>query len=89
MSPCKACTLVWNANGLEKLESGTLMLMFARLGEFLGVVGFSNVVDGGAEFDELGMKVCFREFGRDAVDECTSCIVDEYEMSKKTRMRGE
>jgi hypothetical protein len=87
--PREASTLVGNTQGLEKFETGPLMFVFAGLGEFFGVHGFSDVVDGGAEENEVGVEMCCRKFGGDAVDQGARGVVDENEVGQEARRCGD
>ena len=61
----------------------------AGFGEFVGMKGLSDVVDGGAEADQIRIEVGFWKFGSDAVDEGAGGVVDEHEVSDETRRSGE
>ena len=73
-------SFVWDAEGLEELNTGTLMLVFAGLGEFFGMDDLADVVNGGAEANCVGVELCFGEFRGDTLHQRAGCIVHEDEV---------
>jgi len=63
------------------------MFVFAGLGKFLGMDRLSDVMDGSAEADEVGVELRCRKFSGDAVDQNGRSVVDENEVRQETRRR--
>ena len=89
VGPCEAGALSWDAEGLEQFKPGTLMIVLARFDELVGVQGFADVMDGGAEADQVVIEVGFWKFGCDAIDQRAGGVVDENEVSDEARRSGE
>jgi hypothetical protein len=89
VGPCEAGALFWDAEGLEQFKPGTLMIVLAGFDELVGVQGFADVMNGGAEADQVGTEVGFWKFGSDAVDQRAGSVMDEHEVSDQTRRSKE
>jgi hypothetical protein len=87
--PCEACAVAGNAEGLKEFEAGALMFVFAGFSEFVRVNCLADVVNGGAEADQVGVEVRFGEFGRNALDQSAGGVVDNNQMGEETRRRGD